>query len=332
MGNTIVMKIPTTGGLAHVLTMEAYRKCLPPGVVNFISGAGRVTMGPVMETGPDLFAFIGGSKAADTLLKQHPRPHRLRVFLSLEGKNLGIVAHDADVTVAVEQCVLGATNFNGQRCTAIKMIFVHESLAQEFGEKLAAKVDSLKIGLPWEDGVQITPLPEPNRPSFLRELIDDATSKGAKIINEKGGLLEGCLMKPAVLFPVTKDMRAWHEEQFGPVIPIAVYKDINEVHQYIHDMPYGQQAAIFSKNVATISSLVDILSSTVGRININTQCSRSPDVLPFSGRRSSANGTLSITEALKAFSIETVVAGKQNDVNEKLIREAEGASNFLAKL
>lgn len=332
MGNTIVMKIPTTGGLAHVLTMEAYGRCLPPGAVNFISGAGRVTMGPVMETGPDLFAFIGGSKAADTLLKQHPHPHRLRVFLSLEGKNLGIVTHDADVNVAVEQCVTGATNFNGQRCTAIKMIFVHQSQAGEFCEKLAAKVDSLKIGLPWEDGVQITPLPEPNKPSFLRELIDDATAKGAKIINDQGGLLEGCLMKPAVLYPVTKEMRAWHEEQFGPVIPVAVYEDISEVYAYVQEMPYGQQAAIFSTSTATVSSLVDVLSNVVGRININTQCSRSPDVLPFSGRRSSANGTLSITEALKAFSIETVVAGKQTDVNEKLIREAEEKSNFLAKL
>lgn len=83
MGNTVVMKIPTVGGLAHVLTMDAYAKCLPPGTMNFVSGPGRVTMSPVMKTGLDVFAFIGGSKAADILLKEHPAPHRLTVLQRL---------------------------------------------------------------------------------------------------------------------------------------------------------------------------------------------------------------------------------------------------------
>jgi glyceraldehyde-3-phosphate dehydrogenase (NADP+) len=116
------------------------------------------------------------------------------------------------------------------------------------------------------------------------------------------------------------------------VVPIAVYGDVTEVKQYVLDMPYGQQAAVFSSNSAAVSALIDLLSTAVGRININTQCSRSPDVLPFSGRRSSANGTLSITEALKAFSVETVVAGKANDINEALIRQAAYNSKFLSKL
>ncbi|RYH05070.1 aldehyde dehydrogenase family protein [archaeon] len=89
MGNVVVMKIPTVGGLAHVLSMGAYANTLPPGVVNFISGPGRVTMAPIMESGPDILAFIGGSKAADALLTSHPAPHRLKTVLSLEGKNLG---------------------------------------------------------------------------------------------------------------------------------------------------------------------------------------------------------------------------------------------------
>lgn len=89
MGNVVVMKIPTIGGLAHVLSMDAYATTLPPGVVNFISGPGRVTLTPIMESGPDVFAFIGGSKAADALITCHPAPHRLKTVLSLEGKNLG---------------------------------------------------------------------------------------------------------------------------------------------------------------------------------------------------------------------------------------------------
>jgi len=330
LGNTVVMKIPALGGLAHMLTIEALQKCLPPGVVNFVTGSGRVTMGPIMRTGlVDIFAFIGGSKAADALLKEHPAPHRVKVFLSLEGKNLGIVLPDADLDRAAQQCMMGSTNYNGQRCTAIKMIMVHESVAETFIEKFVAQVTALKAGLPWESGVKITPLPEPNKPKYLKELIDDACGKGASVINASvgGGELVDSLMKPAILYPVTEQMRAWHEEQFGPVIPIGVFKDVSEIHDYLYKMPYGQQAAVFTKSPSEAGKLLDILSATVGRVNFNTQCSRSPDVFPFSARRSSGMGTLSVTEALETFSTKTVIACQAIPENVELVQSV--SAEFL---
>ncbi|CAE8615665.1 unnamed protein product [Polarella glacialis] len=124
MGNTVVMKIPNTGGLAHCLTMETYASCFPAGVVNFVSGRGRDTMPPCMETGLiDIFAFIGSSKAADSLVKNHPQPHRLKNLLSLDAKNLAVVMEDADLDTAVRECLAGSTSYNGQRCTAIKLIW-----------------------------------------------------------------------------------------------------------------------------------------------------------------------------------------------------------------
>ncbi len=104
------------------------------------------------------------------------------------------------------------------------------------------------------------------------------------------------------------------------------------MYDYVIDTKYGQQAAIFSGSEDTVSAYIDLLGNAVGRININTQCGRSPDSFPFSGRRSSANGTLSVTEALRTFSIETVVAGRANEKNEGLIRAAEQKSKFLASL
>jgi len=333
LGNTVVMKIPALGGLAHMLTINALQECLPKGVVNFVTGSGRVTMGPIMRTGlVDIFAFIGGSKAADALLKEHPAPHRVKVFLSLEGKNLGIVLPDADLDRAAQQCMMGSTNYNGQRCTAVKMIMVHESVVDSFLEKFIAQVASLKAGNPWDAGVKITPLPEPNKPAYLKELIDDATSKGAKVVNEKvgGGLLVNSLMKPAILYPVTEEMRAWHEEQFGPVIPVGVFSDVSEIHDYLYKMPYGQQAAVFTKSPSEAGKLLDILSATVGRINFNTQCSRSPDVFPFSARRSSGMGTLSITDALETFSTKTVIACQAIPENIELAESVE--AEFLKPL
>ncbi len=160
----------------------------------------------------DALAFIGGSKAADALIKEHPHPHRLKVFLQLEGKNLGVILPDADLDVAAEQITVGSMSFNGQRCTAIKLVFVHTSMAQEFLSKFVPKIDALKIGLPWVENVQITPLPEPKKPAYLKELIKDAVAKGAAVVNEKsgnGGKMAGSIMRPAVLFPVTREMRLW---------------------------------------------------------------------------------------------------------------------------
>jgi glyceraldehyde-3-phosphate dehydrogenase (NADP+) len=335
-GNIVIMKIPSVGGLVHMLTAEVYAKHLPAGTINFITGSGRVTMGPIMATGDiDMLAFIGGSNAADSLIKSHPNPHRLHVFLQLEGKNMGIVLPDANVDVAVEQITIGSTSYNGQRCTAIKLIFVHESVVEAFLPKFIARVASLKVGLPFEGNTDITPLPERDRPGYLQALIDDAVEKGAKVINADcaGGKLSGSLMTPAIVYPVTSDMRLWKEEQFGPVIPIAKFTDISEVIDVIKTTSFGQQAAIFtSEGSAASASLVDSLATVVGRININTQCGRSPDVYPFSGRRSSALGTMSVTDAIREFSIETVVAAKYSNENEAILHEFEKSSRFMTPL
>ena len=322
------------GGLAHVLTMQAYASSLPPGVVNFVSGSGRETMGPAIKSGIDIFSFIGSSKAANALLHEHPSLHRLKVFLSLEGKNMAIICEDANLDIATEQITLGSISYNGQRCTAIKIIFVHSSIAVTFIEKLKLRFASLKAGLPWGEDVSITPLPEPNKIKFLQGLIDDALANGSTVVNaeQRGGQIFGNIMYPAIIFPVTIEARLWHEEQFGPIVPIAVYSDISEVNNYIINTPYGLQASIFTTSAIQAASLIDILSTSVGRINLNVQCSRSPDIIPFTGRKSSALGTLSITEALKTFSIETVIATKANDMNNDILISAESMSHFLAPI
>jgi glyceraldehyde-3-phosphate dehydrogenase (NADP+) len=86
-------------------------------------------------------------------------------------------------------------------------------------------------------------------------------------------------------------MRLWREEQFGPVIPVAIYKTLSDLSSYLSNTTFGQQAAVFTSNSEAAAPLLDLLSTSVGRINLNTQCGRSPDSLPFSGRKSSALGT-----------------------------------------
>eukprot|EP01113_Clastostelium_recurvatum_P001031 TRINITY_DN1043_c0_g1_i8.p1 TRINITY_DN1043_c0_g1~~TRINITY_DN1043_c0_g1_i8.p1 ORF type:complete len:534 (-),score=126.10 TRINITY_DN1043_c0_g1_i8:14-1615(-) len=332
MGNTVVMKLPRTGVLCHFPTFDLFKDCFPKGVVNVVSGSGRETLPPIMATGKiDVFAFIGTSSAADSLQKEHPKPHRLRVVLGLEAKNPAIVLPDANLEVAVRECLLGSLSFNGQRCTAIKIIFLHKDISEKFRARFIEEVDKLKMGLPWEAGVAITPLPEANKPNYLTELITDAEAKGAKIVNKRGGKQDRTFVAPTVLFPVDKTMRVYHEEQFGPLVPIKNFEKIEEIYEYLDSSPYGQQAAIFTRDPNAASTLVDVLVNQVSRVNLNSQCQRGPDSLPFTGRKDSAYGTLSVGDALRSFSIRSLVAAKDEKESQELVSTivAEHKSNFL---
>lgn len=331
MGNTIVLKLPATGALPHVLTIKAIREALPPGVVNFVSGSGRVTLPPIMSTGKvDGLGFIGGSRGADAVIAAHPHPHRLKVFSQLEGKNLGIVLEDADIDAAVAEIVKGALSYNGQRCTALKLVLAHETIANELTSKLAAAVDNLKAGLPWEEGVSITPLPESKKPAFLAELVADALDKGARVANQNAAKIAGGLFFPTVVAGVDKTMRLFHEEQFGPVVPLSTFSSLEEVVLAAKNSWNGQQASIFTRDPERAAPIVDKLSTILGRINLNMQCSRGPDAFPFSGRRSSAMGTMSTYEAIRAFSVETLVATR--DSQPHIAQGLDKYSNFLSPL
>ena len=322
MGNTVVFKPPKLGVLLHSPLLAAFRDAFPPGVVNTVYGSGQQVVGPLLQSGRiNVLAFIGSSKVADTLKQQHPKPHRLRSILGLEAKNAAIVLADANLDQVVEETVAGALSYNGQRCTALKILFVHNRIIDEFLRRFAAKVSSLKLGMPWDDGVRITPLPEPNKSRYLQELIADAVSQGAAVINPDGGAAAGPLVRPAVVYPVRENMRLYTEEQFGPVVPVAGYDDISEPVRYIIESDYGQQVSIFGTDPDLMASLIDPLVNQVCRVNINSQCQRGPDSFPFTGRKDSAEGTLSVADALRAFSIRTMVAAKLTPANKQLITD-----------
>ena len=321
MGNTVVFKPPKYGVLLHRPLLEAFRDSFPKGVVNTLYGEGRKIIGPIMKTGKvNVLAFIGSSKVADILKQQHPAPHRLRCVLGLDAKNAGIILPDADLDLAVSETLTGALSFNGQRCTALKILFVHRSAQSEFLEKLVTAIEGMKLGMPWEPKVKITPLPEDEKAPYLAEVIADAKQHGAKVINESGGLTNGNFVYPAVVYPVTEKMRLWSEEQFGPVIPVVPFSDIKEPLKYVVDSNFGQQVSVFGRDMDKIAPMLDTLVNQVCRVNVNSQCQRGPDVFPFTGRKDSAEGTLSVSDALRVFSIRTLVAAKESDANKALIR------------
>lgn len=333
MGNTLLFKPPKHGTLLHYPLLEAFCSCFPKGVVNTIYGRGQTIIPGLMQSGKiNVLTLIGSSKVANELKKMHPKVNRLRAVLGLDAKNAAIITRDADLKLTVEETILGTLSFNGQRCTAIKIIFVHRSIADAFLEKLSEAVSNLKVGMPWEKGVAITPLPEPQKPVYLKECIDDALANGATVINENGGYTEESFVYPAIVYPVNANMKLYREEQFGPVIPVVPFDDLEETIEYLIESPHGQQVSIFSNNPEDIASLIDPLVNQVCRVNINCQCQRGPDVFPFTGRKDSAEGTLSVVDALRSFSIRSLVATKLTENNKHLLNDiiSNNSSNFLS--
>ena len=331
MGNTAIFKPAKHGVLLIAPLLEAFQKSFPPGVVNIIFGRGREIASPIMKSGKiNVLALIGHSSSAISLQDLHPQKNRLRLVLGLEAKNPAIILDDADLELSVDECISGSLSYNGQRCTAIKIIYVHENIKDKFLKKFCEKVDSLKLGLPW-DNTLLTPLPEPNKPKYISDLIDDATQKGAKIINQNGGKKFKNFVFPAVLYPVNDKMNVYKDEQFGPVIPVISFKDIKTPINYMAKSNYGQQVSLFGNSEEKLGPIIDSLVNLVCRVNLNSSCQRGPDIYPFTGRKDSAVATLSVHDALRSFSIRTFVASKDNPTNKNILRKLidNKKSNFI---
>ncbi|MBD1383944.1 NADP-dependent glyceraldehyde-3-phosphate dehydrogenase [Mucilaginibacter rigui] len=333
MGNTILFKPPKHGTLVHYPLLKAFKESFPAGVVNTVYGRGATVTPGLMATGRiNVLAFIGSSKVANDLKKRHPKINRLRAVLSLDAKNAAIVTKNADLKLAVSEIMLGALSYNGQRCTALKIVHVHKDVAEPFLQLLSEAVGKLKLGMPWVSGVNITPVAEPGKPAYLKECLDDAIAHGAQVINENGGTSAESFVFPAIVYPITRDMKLYLEEQFGPVIPVIPFESIEEPIQYQIDSPHGMQLSIFSNDGKEIAALIDPFVNLVSRVNINSQSQRGPDVFPFTGRKDSAEGTLSVSDALRSFSLRSLVAAKMNDTNKQLFNDIVRGheSNFLS--
>lgn len=330
MGNPVIMKPPDYGCLCTLLFLDAFAAAFPPGVVNVITGSGEAIIDPLLKSGHiDVLAFIGSTGVASKLAALHPHPNRFTTVLGLEAKNPAYIMADADLDLACAECVQGALEYNGQRCTSIKHIWVHQDIAEDFVGMISQKVDALECGPPWQTNVMITPLPDQSHVKRMESLLNDAIDKGARPANQRSGPADGTLWHPTVVYPVTENMEIAHEEQFGPIIPVSVFRNPDELVRYQVGSRFGQQASIFSSSASACLPLLDILANQVGRINLNCQCRRSPDQLPFTGRKDSAEGILSVQEALKTFSLPALVTANEQGRNLFWDIVKSGQSQFL---
>jgi glyceraldehyde-3-phosphate dehydrogenase (NADP+) len=219
----------------------------------------------------------------------------------------------ADLDLAMREVVTGALSFNGQRCTGLKLTFVHASIVDAFLEKLSHAVNGLPFGLPWDKGVKLTPMPEFHKAGAMQAFVDDAVTF------------------PPCCIPFFLAWKSNTKEQFGPVVPVCAYHDEQQFLDYVTQSNYGQQVSLFGRDPDKLFKLIDPPANQVCRINLNAQCQRGPDKLPFAGRKDSAEATLSMSDALRCFSIRSLVAAESNLESREIIQEivTRRHSNFL---
>jgi glyceraldehyde-3-phosphate dehydrogenase (NADP+) len=329
-GNVVIAKTPRFGTLANQHLMTAFAECFPPGVVSLLPGDGRVVLPAVISHKQndvfgnpkgtiDVLAFIGSEGAANAILGRHPTPSFVHKILGLGAKNAAIVLPGANLDEVAPKLVRGALGFNGQRCTAEKIVFVPAGAEGDaLVAAIAKRVSALPLGMPWDPRAAITPLPEPTKLQAMWGMLEDAVGRGAVIANDKGGTGYFSIMRPAVVDKVVTGMRLYHEEQFGPIIPIVRYTAVAEVIDWHIRSPYGQQAGIHGPDSADRRALVHALASFVARINLDDVCQRGPDTFGFTAADKSGFGTLSIREALRSFSRSVIVQSPDRAAVERI--------------
>lgn len=299
-GNAVIFKPATQGAISGTKMIEALHKAeFPQGLVNLVTGRGSEIGDYIVEhMGINMISFTGGTSTGVHLAR---KATMIPLILELGGKDPGIVREDADLKEAAKHIVSGAFSYSGQRCTAIKRVLVHESVADELAGILKEEIEKLSVGSP-ENGSTVVPLIDDRSADFVQSLIDDAIENGAEVVT--GNKRENNLIYPTLLDHVTGDMRVAWEEPFGPALPIIRVSSDEEAIKIANESEYGLQASIFTKDINKAFAIANKLET--GSVQINGRTERGPDHFPFIGVKGSGMGAQGIRKSIESMTREKV--------------------------
>jgi len=248
-GNTVVYKLSEEVPLFGKAIDEAWHKAgLPKGVFNQVYGAGDV--GELLARSDINLLHFTGSSSVGKKLYVIAAEKFIPVTLELGGSDAGIVFEDADLDKMIEPIFWAKFVNAGQICCGLKRLFVHESRYKELVEKLSKFISQKKLGNPKDEDTIIGPLVSETQRKRLISQVEDAKSKGVKVL--LGGtvpnLSTGAYFEPTLFTNINKDMRAYYEELFGPVLPITAFHSEEEVIQLANDTPYGLSAYVYTND------------------------------------------------------------------------------------
>jgi len=295
--NCVVLK-PTeqTPFTALMLADTLYEAGLPPEMLSVVTG-GPADIGDAMITDPriDLITFTGSVRVGKYIAE---KAGYKRIVLELGGNDPLIVMEDADLDMAAELAVQGATKNSGQRCTAVKRILVVEKIAEEFAALVLAKAKKLRAGDPMDPATDVGTVINERSATLFQNRVTDAVSKGATLLH--GNDRQGALFPPTVVDRVPYDCELVREETFGPAIPMIRVKDIDDAIRVSNSTAYGLSSGVCTNRLDYITRFVNELR--VGTVNIWEVPGYRIEMSPFGGIKDSGLGYKEgVLEAMKSF-------------------------------
>jgi acyl-CoA reductase-like NAD-dependent aldehyde dehydrogenase len=299
-GNTVVLKASEMCPATHRLIGTVLREAgIPAGVVNVVtnapSDAAKVVETLIAHPAVRRINFTGSTRVGRIVAEIAAR-YLKPVLLELGGKAPMIILEDADLDEAVKAAAFGAFANMGQICMSTERIIVDEKIADAFVEKFAAKAKSLPHGDP-RGHVVLGSLVTKEASSRVKELLDDAVAKGAKVA--AGGDINGTVVSATVVDGVKPSMRIYSEESFGPVKPIVRVKGVDEAVRVANDTEYGLSASVFSRDITKALAVAKRIQSGICHINAPTV--HDEGQMPFGGTKASGYGRFGGKAAIDEF-------------------------------
>ena len=308
-GNTVVIKPSEHTSIGTLELVRLIGARLPPGVVNSVTGAGDVGAALVAHPGVDKVMFTGSAASGAKVVTAAVR-HLTPTTLELGGNDAAVVLADADPKSIAMGLFWGAFINMGQTCACAKRLYVHESLHDAVVAELAAIAHAMPMGNGMEPGIAMGPLQNRMQYEKVAALVEDAKTKGATIVC--GGEAAG---SPGYFYPLTlvtnirDGARLVDEEQFGPVLPIIKYRDVDEAVASANRLDAGLGASVWSTNLERATAVASRIQA--GTVWINQHGSIHP-MVPFGGIKGSGWGLEFGTEGLKGVTRPQVVSIKKD--------------------
>ena len=301
VGNTVVVKPASTTPLATIRLAELMLEGgLPPGVLNVVTGPGGVVGEEIIRN--PLVRKIGftGETGTGKQVAKSAADELKHVTLELGGSDAAIVCDDADLDVAARNVAIGRFFNAGQACLAVKRVFVFDSVADEFIDRIAARAKRLKLGTGTDASAQMGPLHSEKQRAEIEAQLADAVERGGKVVAggkrpEGEQFQRGYFFEPTVVVDVPQGARVWTEETFGPLLPIMRVKDLDEALQKANESEFGLGSSIFTRDMNKAQRAIDELEAGYTWVNA-VQIAH--DELPFGGTKHSGYGKEHGTEVL----------------------------------
>lgn len=286
-GNTVVAKPAPTTPLSSLMAGEIINRHLPPGVFNII--VDQNDLGGELTSHPDIakVSFTGSSATGKKVMASSSDLLK-RVTLELGGNDAAIVLDDVDAKETAKSLFEGAMINSGQVCLAIKRAYVPSRLYDEICDELEALASQAVVDDGMKQGTQYGPLQ--NRMQFekVREMIADAVERGGRISGGETGDGPGYFIRPAIVRDLDDDARLVREEQFGPVLPVLRYDDLDDAISRANDTDQGLGGTVWAKDVTKAREVASRLET--GMVWINSHMNVNPFV-PMGGAKQSGMGT-----------------------------------------